>query len=312
MMNRVYEIITARILEKLSQGIIPWKRPWKTHPPANLITGKPYRGVNILLLSCSGFDSPYWLTFLQAKELGGYVSKGEKASIIVFWKRLAEAETEEGEQETSVASRKYRLRPVADNEVSEAKYVLRYYSVFNTDQCQSIKHQRLVELLEDQKSKISNDTAASISFSTAKLTIERMPQPPSILFQGDRACYNMKEDRVVLPSEVRFESKEAFYSTLFHELVHSTGHQSRLARKTLMETSMFTDHSYTKEELVAEIGAAFLTSYSGFLHQTLDNHVAYLQSWIAALSNDSKMIVQAASHAQKAVDFILDRSQIEE
>jgi antirestriction protein ArdC len=277
MRNQAYERISDRITALLEQGTVPWHKPWqaKTAWPRNYVSQKPYRGINVFLLHAMSYESPSWLTFRQASELGGNVRKGEKACPVVFWKPLK----------------------IEDQVSGEAKKVplLRIYHVFNTVQCDGLPDAAPV-----------TDT----TFVTVKPVeiVAQMPQPPFIKHGMTAAFYSPGEDCVGMPHRERFESEDAYYSTLFHELVHSTGHEKRLNRSTLAETNGFGSDPYCREELIAEMGSAFLCGQAEIVERTIDHSAAYIKGWLNRLQNDKTLIVQAAAQAQKAADFILNRT----
>jgi antirestriction protein ArdC len=282
-MPSVPEIITESVLKQLEQGVAPWRKPWSSSIPRNLISKKPYRGLNVFLLATQGYGSPHWLTFNQAKQLGAHVRQREKSTLVSFWKFNEYArenhDTGELENKTSV--------------------LLRYYRVFNIEQCDGLK-----SLYGDDRKPV-NPIAECESIAN------QMPSAPRIE-QHSHAFYRPSADIVGMPSRNCFESPEGYYSTLFHELTHSTGHRSRLNRFEESSTDhQFGSESYSKEELVAEMGAAMLAGMAGISHATLDNSASYLQTWISRLKSDSRLIISAASHAQKAADFILGKTQSE-
>lgn len=274
MKNHAYERITDRITALLAQGTVPWQKPWKarTGLPRNFVSQKPYRGINVFLLIAMSYESPFWLTFRQVSELGGTVRKGEKSCPVIFWKQRTIDDKESGEQ------RKIPL--------------LRYYHVFNVAQCDGLKTGEPVAIPVNGIPKPDEIVA-------------HMPQRPEIKHGMSRAYYSPREDYVGLPGRERFGQAEGYYATLFHELVHATGHQSRLNRATLTEKAGFGSNPYCKEELIAEMGAAFLCGQAEIAGRTMDNSAAYIQSWLEQLRNDRTMIVQAAAQAQRAADFIL-------
>ena len=278
----VYEIITEQVLEIMSQGVIPWKKPWNARGAhRNLITGKQYRGINVFLLSCSSFSSPWWLSFKQAKEKGGMVRKGEKGRQIVFWKPFLTQDTETG-KEIKV-------------------FMLRYYTVFNLDQIEGVEAPQEPETIELEP------------IAEAERIVSEMQNRPVIeQAGGNKACYYPGKDSVQMPYFQDFDESEKYYSVLFHELGHSTGHGSRLARKEVQVCSRFGSEDYSKEELVAEMTAAFLCGESGILPATVENSAAYLQSWSARLKEDKKMVINAAAAAQRAADYILNRNLTEQ
>jgi antirestriction protein ArdC len=281
--GNVYSIITERMLALLENGTVPWHKPWSATNgealPRNLASGKPYRGVNVFLLHAMGYGSPYWLTFKQAQERGGHVRKGEKASPVVFWKWLDTDEID--------ASGKAKRVPL-----------LRYYHVFNVAQCDGI------DAPTPQGTKREHTP-----IEAAERIVEGMPLRPAIEHRGDCACYSPALDMVRMPEPGAFRSAEDYHSTLFHELTHSTGHESRLNRKGVAGTdgewSAFGSTPYAREELVAECGASFLCAHAGIVERTLNNSAAYVAGWLERLKNDPKLVVIAAAQAQRAADFIL-------
>jgi antirestriction protein ArdC len=278
MKNQAYERITGRILDLLTQGTVPWRKPWtaRTGLPRNYVSRKPYRGINVFLLIAMSYESPLWLTFRQVSKLGGSVRKGEKACPVVFWKQLVIKDKESGE--------------------TEKIPMLRFFHVFNVAQCDGLKN------APTGAEPIGN------GLSTPEKIVTGMPQPPTIKHGMACAYYSPPEDCVGLPSRERFQTVESYYATVFHELVHSTGHEKRLKRSTLTESAGFGSNPYCKEELIAEMGAAFLCGQAEIAERTIGNSVAYIKGWLAALQSDKTLIVQAAAQAQKAVDFILGRT----
>src|SRR5216683_4727238 len=272
----VYEIITNQILAELERGEVPWRKPWRSLPPANLITKKPYRGINVFLLAFAGYGSQFWLTYRQAQALGGNVRRGEHGTKIVFWK----CNTRETES--------------ADGEIEERKSAfLRYYTVFNLEQTEGLK--ALLRL------------PPAFPIESAEEIVKGMPNPPAFE-QDSRAAYIPSTDTVTMPSRAAFDSQAEYYSTLFHELTHSTGHPKRLGREGIEKIQPFSSEDYSKEELVAEMGSAMLCGIAGIEQATITNSAAYLQSWIKRLKADSRLVVTAASAAQKAADYIRGES----
>jgi len=268
-----YDRITERVIELLNQGTIPWQKPWnvKRGFPRNLVTGKGYRGINVFLLHAMQFESPLWLTFKQAQDLGAKVRKGEKACPVVFWKQLEVEDKETGELEKVP--------------------LLKIYSVFNVAQIDGLKALPAPEVEPVLK-------------KPAEI-FENMPQRPSVKYGMAQAFYSVSHDFIGMPNRERFASDDEFYCTLYHETVHCSGHEKRLNRPGLTDRSGFGSEQYSKEELVAEMGAAFLCGQAGIAERTLNNSAAYIQNWLKQLQNDKKLIVQAAAQAQKAADFIL-------
>jgi len=277
-MNKVYKIITDQIIEKLEQGTIPWHMPWSADGPKNLISDKPYRGINVFLLGSLGYMSPYWLTFKQAQSLGGHVNKGEKSVPVIFWKTYSKLETnDEGKHE------------------EKSRFVLRYYRVFNIEQC---------NLPAEEVPQEDPPAQTFDPIPKAQSVVEAMPNAPELTHQSQRACYSPLLDQVNMPRPESFDTPENYYSTLFHELTHSTGHESRLNRKGITGPVRFGSHSYSKEELIAEMGSAFLSGHCGIEDRILDNSAAYINGWLGRLKNDPKLVVMAAAKAQKASDYI--------
>jgi antirestriction protein ArdC len=272
-MATVYEIVTGKIIEQLERGVAPWQKPWHLEAPKNLCSGKAYRGINVLLLGMRGYASPWWLTFQQARERGGHVRKGEHGTLIVFWKWPQQAEATDATDDTRQA----------------AAPLLRYYTTFNSEQCDGIAVPASVPTVNP--------------IETAEAIAASMPNPPTYE-QSDKAAYAPARDTVYMPARQSFDTAEGFYSTRFHEMTHSTGHTSRLNRQNVMQISYFGSENYSREELVAEMGAAMLCAVSGIEAQTVHNSAAYIQNWLRVLKGDARMVVMAASQAQKAADYI--------
>jgi len=285
-MANVFEIVTEQILSHLDKGIIPWKKPWtsKVRFPRNLVTGKLYRGINIWLLLASSYASPYWITFNQVKALKGSVRKGEKSSIVVFWNFK---EVDELNEKTGVIDKKNIP-------------FLKYYRVFNILQCDGITY-------PDQPEEKHIDPIAE-----AEALIEGYQEKPNIKHGFVHACYNPMEDLIKMPNKSAFMNQQEYFSTLFHEAIHSTGSPLRLNRETLSKPAAFGSKEYAREELIAEMGAAYLCGISGIAHATIENSVAYIQGWRNSISNDSRLVVMAAAQAQKAVNFIMGEKHEDE
>lgn len=281
----VYQIITDRILDLLEKGVVPWHKPWSTASsgvgPTNFVSKRPYRGMNVFMLSCMPFTCPYWVSFKQAQELGGSVRKGERGTPVVFWQRIAGKRREDDKDE----------KP-------NTYMLLRYYTVFNLQQTEGIEWEQPKPTRPDY-----GDIAA------AKRIVDEMPQRPTIRHGGSSAYYAPAPDVVVMPDAQAFDTQEHYYSTLFHELVHATGHQKRLNRKGIsLEISAdrsFGAKDYGREELVAEMGSAFLCGAAGIANASIDQSAAYIKGWMTKIKEDSKCVVLAAAQAQKAADFIL-------
>jgi len=280
--NMVAEIITNKIIEKLEQGVIAWRRGWKVDRPKNFVTKKEYRGINILLLGLTDFACPYWATFRQINKLGGKVKKGEKSTLIVYWEILKKRETitnEKGEKEEKIKSLP----------------LLKYYRVFNLEQVEGIEYK--IEKKEFNKIEKCEDI------------IKEYKNIPELKYNNERAYYSVNLDYISIPRKELFEKAEEYYATLFHECIHSTGAKHRLDRKTVTQASFFGSENYSKEELVAELGASFLSAIAGIEQKTLDNSASYIDGWLKQLRNDKSLIIYASAQANKAVDYILNNKK---
>jgi antirestriction protein ArdC len=291
----IYQTVTDRIISSLKAGVIPWEKPWKSPRyaggpfPRNFYTGRPYRGINVLLLWSSEFSSPFWITFKQAQALKGSVRKGEHGTPIVFYKQLPEHATKDEE---------------ATSEDERVPFVLCHYTVFNVEQCDGLT------LPEISQPAIAPEIGED---ELCESIVTGWENRPALYLNSPseyRAYYRPSTDSVHMPAHSRFVDAPHYYSTLFHELVHSTGHESRLHR---IFGDSFGDELYSKEELVAEMGAAFLCAIAGIANErTNRNTTAYIQNWITTLEEDNRLIVHAAANAQRAVDLILGKTFDEE
>lgn len=273
MANKVYDYVTQRILEELEKGVIPWKKPWFT-TKVNYVSRRPYHGINLLLLPEPG----EYLTFNQVNKLGGKIKKGSNSHMVTFFKILEKEErNDKGELET-----KTKKIPL-----------LRYYRVFHLDDVEGIDSK-----LEEPEGIDTDQKAEEI--------INNYQNKPKIeIKKSDRAYYSPVKDRVVCPDKKQYKIKEQYYGTLFHELVHSTGHKRRLNRFDTENLAAFGSKTYSFEELIAEIGSSMLLSKSGMdLNKTVKNSASYIKGWSEKLKNNRTMIVQAAGKAQKAAEHI--------
>ena len=250
----VYSIITERIIEKLEAGTVPWHQPWRSiGAPRNVVSNKFYRGINIWLLTIQGYTSPYWATMRQINELGGQVRKGEKATPVVFWKiyvngvEVKARETEAETQETEGQGRR--------------RFVLRYYSIFNTEQCElpatitdklALPEQRQLDPIE-----------------ACETILAGMTNPPEIVHGGDKAFYSPMTDRITMPPRGLFENAEGYWSTVWHEEGHPVGHPKRLNRDSIKEAAPFGSTTYSVEEMIAEMTAAYLCGITGIENRTI-------------------------------------------
>ena len=279
-MNRdIYEAITARFIEQLKRGTVPWQKPW--FGVQNIVSRKPYRGINALLLGSTDYQSPFWISFRQALDLGGHVKKGEKSTPVIYYKIL-EKRDEAG---------KVMLRE--DGRPARIPFV-RWANVFNLDQTEGIPAPTITA---NQGMSPPHERAAAI--------VENARLCP-IHHAGFAAFYSPTDDVIRIPAPSTFHSQEDYYHTLYHELTHASGHPSRLNREGVTERARFGSERYSKEELVGELGAAFLSNEAGILDSVrFENSAAYLGSWVQKLENDPRIIVSAASQAQRSSDFIM-------
>lgn len=281
MKKSVYDMVTERIIEQLENGVIPWNRPWTGVKTGsyNRVSGKPYSLLNQMLLKHKGGE---YATFKQWTEAGGKVRKGENSEIIVFWKiQPVEEKKEDGTKE-----------------IKQIPF-LRYYNVFHISQVDGVEPTDIVKLTELEPVKEAERIKEEYKTRENIKIIETIT---------NEAFYNPSSDYIKVPCKEQYNNIEEFYSTLFHEMVHSTGHITRLNRLSTGATAHFGSETYSKEELVAEIGSASLLNILGIETQkTFKNSSAYIQNWLQVLKNDNKFIVSASSKAEKAVKYILDQ-----
>ncbi|MCB9249389.1 MAG: DUF1738 domain-containing protein [Ignavibacteriales bacterium] len=267
--SELYNRINNQILEKLNEGVIPWKKSWKEGIPSNLISRKAYHGINFLSLSLRDFASPYYLTFYQCKQRGGSIKSGEKSSMVVY----------------------YKLMDIAENE-NDRRVIpfIRYSNVFNLTQTDL-------------------DTAALDKpvILSCESILDNMITKPIIKNNISRCYYSVSEDYISLPRITDFNTSEEYYSSLFHEVIHWTGHKNRLNRPSISE---FDNEQYCYEELIAETGASFLSALCGISPSVIDNQAAYINGWIKLSKEKELLFAQAAIDAQKAVSYILNESAI--
>lgn len=272
----IYSEITERIIQQMEHGEVPWEKPWVGNESIiSHATGKSYSLLNQILLGKPG----EYATFNQIQNEGGHVKKGAKSKLVVFWK-IIEKKNEADEIETIP--------------------FLKYSRVFHLDDCEGVKPKYIKEEPLHENVRIEN----------AQRILDNYIQREGIKLEHDStggAFYRPSEDMIHLPEMNRFTGSAEYYDTAFHECIHSTGHEKRLNRSGIMSVSMFGGMEYSKEELIAEIGACSLGHMLGFeTKSTFRNNAAYIQGWLKALKNDKRMLVGASSAASKAVDFILD------
>ena len=294
--NDIYQIITDKMIAQLESGIIPWQKPWMNAEGAGCIshtTGKPYSMLNQMLLDCRAGE---WLTYKQVVAEGGKVRKGEKASMVVFWTFVQKTVKSETIEEHDNAGE------IVGTETREtiARYpVLKSYNVFHVDQCDGIKARFANEPVKNEHT--PNDVAEAVIAEYIKrdaLTLN--------VCESNQAFYSPVKDFVQVPLMSQYENDAEYYSTLFHELTHSTGHKNRLNRSEVVGVHFFGDMDYSKEELTAEMGAAFLCNQVGIdCARAFKNSVAYIQGWLKKLHDDKKAVVIAAGKAERAAKYIL-------
>ena len=273
----IHQAITDRIIEAMEQARTTGRRLWDSQPslPLNLTTGKPYSGINVLILWAAGlqngYTSPYWLTYKQAADKGGQVRKGEHGTHCVFYKPWESTDTNKDTGETEIVK----------------GAVLKSFTVFNLDQVDGIE------------APAREPRAPFAAIEDAERILRASPAP--IKTGGTQAFYRPAPDTIHLPNREAFISAESFYSVALHEMTHSTGHKSRLDRDF---SGRFGTEAYAFEELIAELGSAFLNTDLGIIGSTLQDHADYLAHWIAILKSDKKAILTAAAQASKAHGFI--------
>lgn len=272
----IREIVTNKIIEAMERGTAPWNIPWvETGRACNHINNRPYRGINQIILSIVATDKGYinrWGTFRALSNAGYRIRKGEKSTPIVFYKRIVKDELDEDGN-------------------AQVFYLLRYSNVFSISQTENC------DWVEPEKE-------AFDPIAEAESIIDNMPNPPLIEFGHFSAWYKPSTDTVGVPSREDFKVKDSFYSTIFHELGHSTGHPSRLDREGVTNVVQFGSKTYSQEELIAEFTSAFLCAEAG-INNTIEQSASYIAGWHKVLKNDRKMLMKAVASGQRASDYIL-------
>jgi len=290
----VYKRVTDHFLSALEKGVVPWRTPWTDLAPKSMMTGRTYSGVNYMMCVMFGaeYKSQWWVSAAKAKELGGYIPSSASGKGIPALRVFTI--TREDDNGTRV--------PVS----TKAQYTV----IWNVEEAVGIDPKYIPETKHLYFKPIE----------LAEIVLRDMPDPPLYYERTQSAAfYEPSNDKIVLPDKAMFESIAAHYETRFHETIHATGHPKRLAREQIvnMVNAPFANtsslESYGKEELIAGIGAAMLLARCGIVHQaTLDNNTAYVANWADKLRADPKLIVSAASAAQKAVDYIMGTNESEE
>lgn len=277
----VYKMVTDRIVEELEKGTVPWQRGWSGAADGayNYVSKRPYSLINQLMLK----HQDAYLTFKQVTEKGGKVNKGAKAEIVVFWKILRKEDPVEKDKDG---------KPVV-----HSIPMLKYYNVFWIGDTNLERKE--VERVEHEPVKEAENVIEGYLAREASLKFQN-DQP------SNQAYYAPLKDAVVVPMLSQFKNVEEYYSTAFHELTHSTGSKARLNRIDMKNLAAFGSENYSKEELVAELGAAMLVNTCGLeTTKSFKNSASYIHSWLVALKNDKRLIVSAAGKAEKAVNYIL-------
>lgn len=280
----VYQKVTDEVIAALESGDLPpWRKPWMGgDAPTNLVSRRPYRGVNVFLLAIAPYASPYWVSYKQARSLGGSVKKGEKSRFVVYFNVIEKEDKKTGEKKNIP--------------------FIRYSNVFNVEQCEGL----------DKHIPQNDDKLDFQPIERCEQIVNGFDDIPNLIEGNGRAFYRPLTDEIGMPKKEDFKGVEEYYSTLFHEMTHSTGHKSRLARDGIMDVGVFGGEAYSREELIAEMGAAMLCGEAEISPTVIENSAAYLKGWLSKLRDDKKLIVQAASQAQKAADYIRGRQATSE
>lgn len=281
----IYETVTAKIVADLEQGVRPWFKPWSAEQAAGRIVrplrhnSQPYSGINILMLWGSavaqGFSAPIWMTYRQAAELGAHVRKGEKGSTVVYANAITRTETDAAGEES-------------EREIP----FMKGYTVFNVEQIKGLPAHYYT------KPEPRSDGPQRIERAESYFTALNA----DIRHGGGRAYYSQGSDHVQMPPFEAFQDAEGYYATLAHECMHWTKHENRLDRE--FGRKRWGDEGYAREELVAELGSAFLSADLELTPEVREDHASYIASWLEVLKNDKRAIFSAAAHAQRATDFL--------
>jgi antirestriction protein ArdC len=287
MKQDIYERVTNQIIADLEKGVRPWIKPWSGEHAAGRITrplranGIPYRGINILMLwaaaMAGGYSAPLWLTYKQAADFGGQVRKGEKGSLVVFANTITRTEQDE----------------TTGEDVEHSIPYMKGYTVFNAEQVDGLPAHFYAPAEQPEREPLERIQSVDSYLEATKADVRH---------GGNQAYYTIAEDRVQMPPIEAFRDIESFYATIVHEVVHWTRHPSRLERE--FGRKQWGDEGYAREELVAEIGAAFLCADLGITPEVREDHASYIASWLEILKNEKRAIFSAAAHAQRAVDFL--------
>ncbi|MDX7951797.1 zincin-like metallopeptidase domain-containing protein [Lichenihabitans sp. Uapishka_5] len=291
MKTDLYQSITDRIVASLEQGVRPWTKPWSgTEMEGRIVlpkrgNGEAYRGINILMLWGAaqerGFRAPSWLTYRQAQAMGGQVRKGETGSMVVFASSLTRTETDSGSGE----EQEHRIP------------FLKSYTVFNVEQIDGLGDAFPLSTEPALQAFARSERAERLFAATGA----------DIRHGGNRAFYQIADDYVQMPPAEAFRDPASYYAVLAHEVTHWTRHESRLDRS--FGRKRFGDEGYAMEELVAELGSAFLSAGLDLTPEPREDHASYIENWLRVLKGDKRAIFTAASHAQRAADFLIGRGE---
>jgi antirestriction protein ArdC len=285
MPSDTYQTVTDQIIAMLDAGVVPWRSPILGSGPAghprNVITGRRYRGINVFLLAFTAYTNGYasagWLTFNQARAAGGTVRRGEKSSVVVFWKQFQTTDRKTGEATTVP--------------------MMRTFNLFSVDQCDGVSDPEVVP------------PPASVELrpiERASAIVDAFEGKPAIEVGGTRAFYRPATDTVTMPGSARFARSEDYFSVLYHEIAHSTGHPNRLNRETIATPQPFGSADYGREELVAEMAASFICAAAGIVPATIDNQAAYIGGWLRTIRSDKRLVISAAGAAQRAAEWVMN------
>ena len=291
----LYQLVTDKIMALLEKGVAPWRQTWSSYGLArNYVSGKTYNGINKILMNNTIHPIPYFLSFKQAKALNGTIKKGAKGEMVfyfnVFYKD-ANNKTISEEQAKTLKATGQDFKKLS---------TLRYFHVFNVADIEGVEFNTPeVELKENEQ------------IERCESIIKDMPNRPEIQFNNaNEAYYNALQDFINMPDIKQFTNSAEYYTTLFHEAIHSTGHKNRLNRKGITEPNKFGSIPYSMEELIAEMGAAFLSAEAGINYgEIVENNAAYLQGWLNKLKEDKRFIFKTAGRAQQAARYILGNNE---
>lgn len=286
----LYQDVTDKIITLIENGVAPWRCSWSRYGLArNYATGHIYSGINAILMNLTPHPIPYFMSFKQVKTLGGNIRKGAKSEFVYFFKSY-----HKDQDGKNISAEQAQTLQGMGEETNRIAF-LKYFRVFNVADVEGIEIDIPEVTLQDHE-----------RIERCEQLIQDIPNPPEFVFEdANRAYYAPTADKLNVPDIRQFEKPEEYYCTLFHELTHATGHASRLNREGVTTLTPFASTEYSKEELIAEMGASFLCAHTGInMPEITENSAAYLQGWLSVLKADKKLIFQAAAAAQKAADYL--------